>query len=100
MKGHGIPVMCSTGPWRNKHGLPAVAGAGRFLRASRFWIHAGCPSDSVDERFCGEELAVLAIEYVEESVLRGLHDDLARAGAERQIREHQGLRGVEVPVVA
>ncbi len=54
--------------------------------------------NSVDEGFSGNKLAGLAVEHVEESVLRRLHDDLARGAGDGQIGEHERLRGVVVPV--
>src|ERR1019366_2426067 len=100
IKRHGVPVVSTTGRWGYKYGLPAIVSARRFLWAPSFRIDTRGPSDAIDERFCGDELAGLAIEHVEESVLRGLHNDLARTAADRQIREHQGLRGVVVPIIS
>ena len=47
-----------------------------------------------------EQLAGHAVEHVEEAVLRRLHQHLARLAVDRQVREHDVLRGGVVPVVA
>src|SRR6516165_1665339 len=100
MKRHGIPVMCSAWRWGYEHGIPALVGARRFLWTPSPRINSRSPGDPVDERFRRDELSSLAIQHIEESVLRRLHDDLARYAVDPQIREHQRLRGVVVPVVS
>src|ERR1041384_2531375 len=85
MKRHGVPVVSTAGRRGYQYGLPAIVSARRFLWSPGFRIDTGGPSDAIDERFCGDELAGLAIEHVEEPVLRSLHDDLARTAADRQI---------------
>src|SRR5271155_1205782 len=77
MKRHGVPVVSATGGWGDKYGLPAIVSARRFVRTPGFRIDTCGPGNAIDERFCGDELAGLAIEHIEETVLRGLHYDLA-----------------------
>src|SRR5271165_629939 len=88
MKRHRVPVMSATRRWGNKYGLPAIVSARRFLWAPSFRIDPRGPSDAIDERFCGDELAGLAIKHVEETILRGFHDDFARRPRDGEIREH------------
>ena len=52
------------------------------------------------ERLRRDQLAVGAIDHVEEAVLRRLHQHLARLAVDRQIREHDVLRRGEVPGLA
>src|SRR5579871_3520057 len=87
-KRHGVPVVSTTGRRGYKYRLPAIVSARRFLRPPSFGIDTRRPTDALHERFCGDEMAGLAIEHVKESVLRGLHDDLAHSPADRQIRQH------------
>src|ERR1700733_8277768 len=85
---HGIPVMRTTGRGGDKYRVkPVIRGRG-FDRPSAPGIDSGGPVNSVDKRFRGKEPAGLAIEYVEESVLRRLHDDLAWGTADVQVGEH------------
>ncbi len=72
----------------NEDWIQAVVRGERFDRTSALGIDSGGPSDFVDKGFCRNELAGLTVESVEESVLRRLHDDLAGAAVDRQIREH------------
>jgi hypothetical protein len=88
MKRHGVPVMSATRRWRNKYGLQTIVSARRFLRAPCSRIDTRGPSDAIDERFCRDELAGLAIKHIEETILRGLHDDSARCPSDGEIREH------------
>src|ERR1700722_4286274 len=83
----------------NQYRVEAMICSWRFDRPSALWIHPSGPSNPVDELFRGKELAVLAIEHVEESILRRLHDHLALCAADLQICEHQRLRSVVVPVI-
>jgi hypothetical protein len=52
------------------------------------------------ERLRGDQLAVGAIDHVEEAVLRRLHQHLARLAIDAQIREHDVLSRGEVPRLA
>ena len=80
--------MRATGRWGNKHRVkPVIRGFGLY-GPSRLGIDSGGPGNAVNEGFRGKELASLAIEHVEESVLRRLHDHLARGAADVQISEH------------
>src|SRR5271156_2648966 len=88
MKRHGIPVMSATRCGGNKDRLQAVIRGWRFDRPSVPGIDSAGPGDTPDELLRGKELAGLAIEHVEKSVLRRLHDDLACCAADLQIREH------------
>jgi hypothetical protein len=47
-----------------------------------------------------EQLAGLAIEHVEEAVLRRLHDHRAALAADLEVGQHQLLHRIEVPAVA
>src|SRR5262249_31532684 len=49
---------------------------------------------------CRYELTVRTIDHVEVTVLVRLHDDLAVAIVDSNIREHQMLNGVVVPFIA
>jgi hypothetical protein len=68
-------------------------------RAARLRVETAGPGH-LRERRRRDELAGHAIDHVEERVLVGLHDHLAGAAADRQIRQHQVLHAVEVPGVA
>src|SRR5579871_1430021 len=100
MKRHGVPVVSTTGGGGYKHGLPAIIGARRFLWSPSFGIDTGGPGDTLHERSCGDKLAGSTIEHIEETVFRGLHNDLARTAADLQIRKHQRLRGVVIPIIS
>ena len=90
--------MRAAGRRGNKHRVePIVRGCG-LDRASAPGINSSGPGDSVDKGFCGNKLAGLAIEHVEESVLRRLHDDLTRGARDVQVGEHEWLRRIIVPV--
>src|ERR1700691_2719547 len=81
---HGIPVVRTAGRWRDKYRVkPVIRGCGLDWPSAP-GIDSGGPGNSIDKRFRGKELAGLAIDHVEESVLRRLHDDLARDAADVQ----------------
>src|SRR6202044_1231632 len=85
---HGIPVMSAPGRGGDKYRVkPVIRGCGLDW-PSALGINSGGPVDSVDKRFRGKELAGLAIDHVEESVLRRLHDDLGWGPADVQVGEH------------
>jgi hypothetical protein len=52
-----------------------------------------------DVRLGGDQLAIRAVEDVEEAILRRLHDDLAHHAAEVDLGQHQVLHRGVVPVV-
>src|SRR5262249_12693658 len=62
-------------------------------------IEARRPRYATGESRARNEFAGLAVENVEKTVLIRLHDYLARASSKREIRLHQRLRRVVVPVV-
>src|ERR1700691_2360461 len=88
MKRHGIPVMSAARRGGNKDRLQAVIRGWRFDGPSVLGVDSAGPGNTPDELFRGKELAGLAIEHVEKSVLRRLHDDLAHCAAELQVCEH------------
>src|SRR5262249_44860847 len=67
--------------------------------ASGLLIHPLRPSNS-REGLRGDKLARDAIEHIEEAILVGLHDDLARPAIDVQIREDHLLHAVVIPFVA
>ena len=88
IEGHGIPVMRATGRGGNKYRVKPVIGGCGLDRPSAPRIDSGGPGNLFHERLRGKEPAGIAIEDVEEAVLRRLHDDLARGVGDVQVGEH------------
>ena len=68
-------------------------------RPAGFRVHVAGPGDR-HVGFRGDELAVGAIEHVEETVLRRLHDHLAHLAVDLDVREDHVLSGGVVPGIA
>src|SRR5215467_3188755 len=98
VKGHGVPVVRSARVGRNEHGMQTVVPCCRLDRAAALRIDSRSPGNPIDKRICRNELASFPIQHIEETILRGLHNDLAAAAIHLQIRKHERLSCVVVPV--
>src|SRR5580658_5921436 len=65
-----------------------------------FTVESVGPGDPLGEVLPGDELTRDSIQYIKESVLRRLHDDLSKASVDAYVGENHRLRGREVPHVA
>src|SRR5579872_3999362 len=93
-----MPIVSTFGRGPHDGGVLEVAHRG-VLDGTSLGIDAGGPiGGSKGAR--GNKFALLPIDYVEKSILICLHHNTALAAANREIREHQGLRRVIVPVVS
>src|SRR5262249_33665079 len=84
--GHRLPVVAAEGAGGDERGLSrgAVASLRLLDRTSALWVEAIRPTD-VHVRRPRDELASGAIEHVEESVLRRLHEDLAGPSVDGEV---------------
>jgi len=97
-EGHRLPVVAA-----ERAGLLDRRLAGRIETRRR--VFDGAPRLGIDARRPGhvdvvlrrDELAVLAVEHVEEAVLRRLHQDLAHVVADLDVGEDDRLRRGVVP---
>ncbi len=97
--GHGIPRV-TAGPGRIHvlgRGIPI--GLRGHNRPSGLHVDVGGPVH-VGIVLGGEQFAGLAIEHIEEAVLRGLHDHRPAGAVQGQVGENQFLHRVVVPAVA
>ncbi len=96
---HRVPVVRARRRGRHQYGFEVVASGRVDHRPAGAQIDVARPV--VRRELRGrEQLARDAVEHVEESVLRRLHDDLARAAIDLQVRENHRLRRGVVPLVA
>src|SRR5258708_20129445 len=96
---HGIPGMGSR-PGRVDifgRGVPIGSRGGR--RPAGLHVDVGGPVD-VGEILGRQQLAGLAIENVEKSVLVRLDDDAVRGTSDVEAGENHLLRGVKIPAIA
>jgi len=67
---------------------------------ARLGIEPRSPGNTADEGSAGNELPGFAVENIKETVLVRLHDHFAHAPADAEVRLHQRLRRIEVPVIS
>ena len=97
--GHRLPAVRAGGCREDQLRILLVLGGGVRYRPAGLLVDALGP---VDERvrIGGDELSARPIKHVVEAVLRGLHEDLARALPEVELGEDHLLRAVVVPAIA
>ncbi len=95
---HRLPVVGAERRRDDHAGLAVVIRFGRLDGPAGREVDVACPGDGrvLVRR---DELPRLAVEHVEEAVLRRLHQHLARLPVDHEVREDDVLRGRVVPVV-